>query len=680
MKMKTILLKYACAVWLLAHLCAALAGCSSAVFKFRRIDVDDVRSIRGQVAQLRKEYPEDKAVFLHREQTIEHMEEFSTGYWSAREINILRYVVFDPNHEPLTTFKRTVARHWELSDVDILVLSPDGREQRFKKGDLIEEKRFGGGRAYKLAYPRVTSGTIIEERVESYCPNPQDANDLFNISIPLRFSYPALKAVAAISYPRKWSLIVKKVAPDRARPISVYGSGDNRVVRAEASNVPPQPGEPYSPYDDEDGDYLRLYVNHARTELMAYYGSRSWERRAYRHLKYVVNNDATFSRLVAKRAREVTRGARTDLEKFKAIVEYAQQEVQGDEEYEEKDFVDVLKTMRGSSWQVVGLAHQMARKIGLDVRYLMIHSAEDGHFDRGFTSPVEPGVAALQVTIDGKAHYGFPTMKWLPVDMFVAWLQGRPAYKVSAGGFDGFVTLPVHKHEDRRVESVVSVNISEEGTLDVHKVVTHHGVSAYGQRKRLADLKASKLQQMLKNDLIGVEGDVTVQAVKIVNLQDIYKPLKKINTFRVENALVMAPGEAFLRSGGLFSSSFQTSRSGKRKGRVRPVVSYSDNMFEEEMAITAPKGWTLKKEPAALGFKNRCGEVSVQVASEAPGRLRVKRGWKLNRFSFPAKEHKVLEAFLDANEHGGVPTLVFETPRARRTARRESGTPPKGSR
>lgn len=648
--------------WALPALVVCIGGCSSTAFKLKPVDLDNLRSARSEIPRLQEKYPEERAVFLHREQTHEHSEEFSTGYWSAKAIYILRYVVFDPTHEPLTTFKHMVDKGWELARADIVVLPPDGKERRFKRDDLIEEKRRGGRRTYKLAYPKVVKGTLIEERIELFCPDPADAHGTYRASIPLRFYYPTLRAVAGYSYPRKWSVLVKSVAPDRDGDFSVSETGNNRVIRVERSNVPPQPRERYSPYLDEDGDYLRLYVNFARTSKQTYHGSATWKQRAKRHLKYVVDNDAVFSRMVTERAREVTRGARSDLDRLRAITEYAQQEIQSDEEFEPKDFVDVLKTKRGTPWQVVGLAHQMARAAGLDARYLMIHSAKDGFFDRKFISPVEPSDAALLATIDGTEHFGFPTVKWLPVDTFLKWYQGRPAYSIGPDGFDGFVTLPVHKHEDRAVLSKASVKIGEDGSLHVEEVVTFRGVRAFDERKELADLKPAELDRRLRDDLLGIQGDVTVRSVKVVGLKEIYEPLQKIYSYRIQDALTMGQGEAILQSAGIFSSSVRKKKSRARKSRIRPMVSYADRMYRREMTLTLPEGWTPSKTPPPFSFKNRCGEVRIDYAS-SPGLLRATKSFKENRFRLPAKDHEVLEKYLGARSRVILPNLVFKLPR-----------------
>jgi transglutaminase-like putative cysteine protease len=640
-------------ILLLLALLGLAAGCASRVFPFEPIDLDKLRSERGRVEQLMKEHKDHAAVFLLVEHGLEHDVELGTGHWSVRGFHILRYLVIDEKDKELTTFDRRLSKNFRIKRAEIVVLPPDGEPRRFTEADLVQEKATGKRVRYKLAYPAVTRGTIIEERWETVCADPLKA-PVFHRSFKLRYSYPTLRVAGGFVCPKEWSLAIKKAAGKL--DVDLYESKGKHVLIARRQNVPAQPDEVYSPYDSEDGDYLRVSVTGARTPSMVYYARTTWEKVAKSHLKYVVENDAVFSRRVARQSEAITKGITDPRARMEAIVGWVQAKIRVQEEWEEKDFADVLKSRCGRPWQITGLTHQLLRKAGLDSEFVMIHSAKDGEFDKQYVNTVEPDIGAVMVRIGDKTHLALPYLKGLPIGLIPGFLQGRPALRIGEEGFAGFTTTPVHGPDRSLTEERYSVKLSREGLLEVDEERLHHGLAAYRLREKLKDLKGKKLKDKLKKMLTYTEGKIDLKVARVEGRDDAKKPLRIVYHYTIDNLVTIADDEAVMQTAGLFSPSWQHKKI--RARRLRPVCNHAARRYRRTITLRLPSGWSPEKLPADVSFRNRLGQVSTRYRI-ADDRLEVEQTRTMKRFHHPPGAAHELHDLLGKHKKLDVPTLVL---------------------
>jgi len=652
----------------------AAGGCAGRLHPYTPVDLDQLKRERGRVEELLRKHADHKGVFLNYEAVREHHVDRGSGYWSQHDLISARWIVIDPKHKPLTEFDWVANKGFEIVQADVVVLPPGGEPRRFTERDLVREKRRNKRTGYKLAYPAVTRGTLIEVHIEYFCADPRNDGTL-GVNFRLRKSHPTERSVARFVFPSTWDVLIKLTPAGKRPPVAIRTVGDKTEVSAVRHDLPAQPAAIYAPYFQEDGEVLKFYVRSARTPNMVRYITRSWTDRAKNFVKYVVNNDAVFSSRVAQKTREVVDGIQAPLGRFKAIIQYVQHTIQEDEEWDDKDFARVLQTKRGSPYQITGLTHMMLREAGLDARFVLIHSAADGHFDEIFVSSSETDVAAVMARIDGKAHLALPWKRGLPAGVLPANLQGRKALKITDKGFDGFFTTPVTSADkDRRVDRF-TVQLTPDGALRVSEVRSYHGLAAYEARRALEDLKPAELDKQLRKWLTYSEGEVKVTTAVVRHREALEQPLVIAYDYTIDNLVALAGDEAIMQTAGLLSPSTSHDKLDEEERRIRPLRSYRAHIYEREVDLRFPAGWTLTRAPKDATFENRLGQVTARYDAGQPGALRVRQVRKMKRFDLPPAAFKELVQLLGQRGALAVPTLVFRTgaaaPASRPTAQPE---------
>ena len=646
-------------VLLVVSLAAGLCGCAGRLLPMTPVDVVALQQARAGKAALSKMWAGFPGVMLLAEDLLEHEIEQSTGQWTLYRVRIRRYLVLDAEDEEMTTFKFTTGKDWVLRKADLVVLPPDGEPRRYGLEKLVKQAKDKHKTVYKLAYPAVTSGTIIAERTEEQhidqAKDPDVGHTLW-INLPL----PCLKRRVAYVHPSNWVVLTKRIGPDRrvgwkARP----ASGSRRIISVEQADVPPLPDEPFSSYNREDGTYLGLTVNHFQVNYLSYYGATSWKKLAAKFRKYVIDNDAVFSGSVGELTRKLVSGISDPEKRVTAIASYVQRNIKKDEEYEKKDFADVLKTGRGSPSQITGLTHLMIKKAGLQSRYVLIHSARRGHFDKRYLSWNTFDLPAVSVRLGQRERFILPFIKNLPMDLLPAFAQGRKAMRIGKEGFDGFFTTPVLEAGDSRVNELYRVRVDPKGLLQVKEQRTFHGHAAFNKRRELEDLKEDELQKKLKEDLTYTDGQVKLESARVVNREDPHKPLEILYVYTIENLLTLAGDEAVLQTAGLLAPTSRAKKVLQSKRRVRPIRIYGDISFTRKVELVLPAGWSPETRLQDASLKNRYGEVQVRYDTKSAGLVKAEQVLRLRRSKGPASEVKKLEELLGKGKGLQVPSIVF---------------------
>ncbi len=119
---------------------------------------------RSVVEQAKEDNPGAAIAFMHHERTVEHQFYLERGIWDYVQDIRKQYVVLDPDDEQASTYRLEMGEKDILEGVHLRVISPAGDETVFGRSDLIREES-NGDVVYKLAYPRVELGTIVEESI-----------------------------------------------------------------------------------------------------------------------------------------------------------------------------------------------------------------------------------------------------------------------------------------------------------------------------------------------------------------------------------------------------------------------------------------------------------------------------------------------------------------------------------
>jgi hypothetical protein len=629
------------------------ASCTSRLYTLAPVDLVALQGTRLEAERLVARHAPDghAAAIISVERVIEHELMPASGHWTMHATLVRRYVVIDPHNQTASTFSFTTEEDEELVQAELVVLPPRGEPRRYSRDLLVRQSRGDGRVSYKFAYPAVTRGTIIEERIETNFGD-QRKNARLTFTIPLQHRWPCQRARAVFAYPAKWGVQVRKDASGQRLKYEVSERHGQRVISCERSDLPALQPERFAPYDLEDGVHLRLAMTLIEVSHGHYYSPVDWKAFGKKMCKHVVDNDSIFSRSVGTTALAVAGGIVDPLKKLEAVVAHVQRTIRLDDRYEAKDFPTVLKTRRGSALQIVGLAHRMLRKLGLDVEYVIIHSAKDGPFDESFIHYGELKVPAVLAKIAGKSYLALPQYKWLAIGVIPPELQGRPAVRIDDSGFAGFYTTPVLDASASRAEETLSLTIAPSGVVSVRGERVLHGSDAYEARRRWARLTPEELIRKVK---VQRPHEVTDWHLEVVDLKVAEKPLIIRFSYTAGSQVSLSGSEAVLQTAGLLAPKSVAARP---RRRLRAVSVHASGSFARHVELRFPSSWTLQTKLRGKERSNSFGEAHLRY-DVRDGELRVDQTVVLRRQKQSASAYNDLLSLTRVGQRLRVPALVF---------------------
>jgi len=195
------------------------------------------------VKTLEAKYPGVDGVFLELDTALENVTEenffFSKSSWEFFETHRRRYVIFNPDSQPLSTFVVSAKKGYSLERADLEIAFPDGRVKRFSKEHLKSEVDSRGATTFKFIYPEVQKGCVISE---GYVLKPDNcfSTPPIDHEVPLQFSIPCQKVSFRYLYPWRWDTQLKQLGPGRKLSVTRTDQPEakKKLITYEAKDVP----------------------------------------------------------------------------------------------------------------------------------------------------------------------------------------------------------------------------------------------------------------------------------------------------------------------------------------------------------------------------------------------------------------------------------------------------------
>jgi len=612
---------------------------------------------------LELQYPGVDGVFLEQDTALENVTEenffLNTSKWEFFETHSCRYVLFNPDSQHLSTFVAHVKQGYSMEGAALDITYPDGRAKHYTKGDLKSELDSKGATTYKFIYPEVQKGCVISEgyvvKPDSCLSTPPIDHD-----VPLQFSIPCQKVSFRYLFPSRWDAQLKQLGSGRSLPVKIteQPEANKRLMTYLAKDVPAVESEPFSPFFKEVSDYAEIMVTSLSLQGVAPYRTPdSWSAFGNRFRNYVIDKDPIFSGRVRKTAREAIASSKTDLEKLEAVVTWLQENMQV--EYSKGNFADNLIQKKGSMYQITGLASSMLREAGISAKYLLIHSAEDGYFDKTFFSNDELYIPALMVNLAGKDFVVFPYLKKMPVSHLPERFQGQAALAISGEGEPSLVTLPMGNQAHNESIENYAVAIQEDGQVNINEERILQGQDAYAVRRTLSDLNKQETEKVLKSLLTYTEGQVSFNSFSFVDQEDYAKPLKIQLDYVIDNLITLTPEEVLFNTAGLFSPASRLKNKVETKNRQNPVRIYFDETLKKHITLSYPATWTLATRLEDLKLENPFGAILAAYHPQ-DGKLEVEQTLTLRKSSEPKESFPDLLSLIGKKSRLSIPALVFK--------------------
>ena len=653
----------------LSLLLLLVVGCTShgvRRYTLDRTTPDDIVRTPVDVAAYAEEYPGDDGIFLYREYCLEQVERPHTGNhysYDVYKMGAIRYLVLDPDAEWLGTFDLTVDEGEELRKVYITVIAPDGSIRQFDKGDLRETVDEEGRRRYRLAYPGIVKGSVVDEGYEIYY-DPSDFSE-YHHQIPLRFSIPTERLSVRYVYPSTWTVGFRGNHSDSVAWVgrfaidTIEGEDAVEVASYEATDIPALVSEPYSPFLGEIQRNLEAVVR------IVYFPDGStlrplpatWKSYASGYGHYAAGSKEIKPKELDERLKEILDGSESDHQKLRKIVGWVQREIAVGGE-RAGNLQKVWKQKEGTVPQITAVTRALLEHAGIPATLLLIHSAQEGRFDSAFLYPGAFSYPSLSAVVGDSTYYLFPYIRNYPVDQIPIFFQGETALRIGSDTARLFDTIPILAATAGGITSDFDATIDEEGVLTVTETRTLRGDDAFLMRRELAELDEEELADAMKEMPTYEEGVVTLTTHAIENLADYDKPLVIRLTYTVEDLVTITPDEAIVNAEGLFTPVMRRKYKVDTEERENPIKIYSDESLRQTIRLRVPAGWRLQSVPEDLHRTTSFGEVSSRYAF-ADGALTVDYTRTLRRAERPATEYADLLAIIGTRATMSLSTLVF---------------------
>ncbi len=648
--------------FLATMLLLGLVGCSTS----RRISTIPVLPTAAMEQKLdlavyERKYPGKDGVYLNIDRTVEHvtMISYIADYasWDVFETTSRSYLILNKDAEWLTTFSLDVEPGCELESLSLGIVQPDGTRREFRREDLKVQTNSEKKTTYKLIYPNTVRGSRVTENfVIKRNSNNRSAS---NIDYPLQFNIPCEQMTFKFMHPDSWTAQLKKLGPDKALPVTT--SKDDKankvIVTYQAKDIPAVENEIYAPFFKEVSNYFRLMI----TKGWGSPAFANWSAFSRQFRNYAVDKAPIFSQRVENTLKDLRKGTKTPQEDLEAIVNFVQQNIDVGESMPNDNFADTLIKRKGNPYQITGLTQAMLSKAGVSSKYLLIHSARDGYFDKEFISFDELYLPTLSVTLGGKEMLLLPYVKQMPVNHIPEAFQGRPALEINKSDSANFVITPQGSASGNTQEEIYHVSLDEDGILKVKEEKLLEGTSAYQARQTLERLKKSEIDKALLKLLTYTDGKIDLKSYEFENLTDYKKPLRIKLVYTIDNLVSLTPEEVLFNTGGLFSPSSSVKTKVEAHTRQQPVRIYNDEHMTKRITLEFPKGWSITSPPDGFKQANRFGKVESTM-NLAEGVLSVKQTLNLLKSEAPREAFPELLELLGGRSRLTLKTLVFKRP------------------
>ncbi len=647
--MRSVLLYTICACTLLLYGC----NTSSLVrINYPPTSTLALQALHVDVASYEKRFSADHhpSVFLVWEQDQEIGKQASRYY--VHTTHRQQYLVLDPSNEWLSQFRPNLEKNETLDKAVISIRYPDGTVQQFTEKDMRVEKG-SEYTSYKLAYPNVSRGTVIEEWYTTilwhkygYLPDNHEKK--------LQFSVPADTVRYRFISPDGSTVQVRQMTANERVPYTVHidDTAWVNVLTYEKAHVPATHNEPYSPYDNEYRDGLDFRLSSIASGF-SNQGIQSWEQFADGY-KVLLTSSAFNLNDAEDIVDSLTASCKTDEEKLRAIVAHVQREYQSDND---AVYWAINGQMLGNNTEITCFTIWLLRLADIEAELVFIQPEQEGYFDPTFYSGYQFYSPALYADIGGKPFFALPYWKHVAVGLLPDNLQNRPALRITESGFNGFRQTPQSDSAINTTDERFVVTIGTDGKAIVEEERRLRGFDAQELRDQLYELNPEECTKELRDMATYIDGNTRFLSQEVAYLNEADSVLVIKLRYEVDNLVAMANNTAILQTAGLLAPQSLTTAPAvpKRHNPVKVRVPWTKNL---DITIRYPQQWNLRSVPNNYNVANRFG-VSSGSFQSAPGVLTATLRQEVHRADGKAEEYRALLDIIGDQAKPAVPPLVF---------------------
>ncbi len=625
----------------------------------------------------------NRAYYLKYSKSIEYYGQNGFGAsWYKTVVRKRKYIILDPKSDAYTSITFITSN---MKDSLMVKLTyPDGTTDLYDKDDFFKEESSYSVDTYKLAFPTVKRGTIVDfySKATRWIPYP-DLEQEYTMGLYV----PCKDYTFKFAIPDWWQFDVKKMGDSRYLNFrkEAFPSEKKTVYVYHKKDVDVLADEMYSPMEHEISDYFSIMFTRFVAGGYQYSNMRDWHSIAMSIRNKWINNDSWFSNRLSKTTDSLTTEDMTDQEKIEAINDFIHENIKVSSDFDDKNFAQILKTRKGDYYSVTGLMFAMLKEVDFDPKYVLVHSNELGYLDFKIPSMSQIPFPAVIVQKSKKTYVLFPWLKYLAVDEIPEIFRNEAALVIPSHNsriidpyysdlkrnksyldldilFEKdnayFVKLPEGRiDKDYSLENY-EITINEDGTMDVEEEKIIKGTIAYSLRNLLEDIEDEEIEKELNRFVTYDDGAVEIESAEMIDRDDYKKPLVIKLKYKVSNLVSVFDDEILFQTSGLLASTSLTKYKIETEKRKNPIKISYDTGFRKNIVISYPESWTLETELKDINYSNKFGQV-IALYKQNGNSLEVDQDVVLKKSSEPKEEFKELLNVMGKQSKLQIPTIIF---------------------
>jgi hypothetical protein len=591
-------------------------------------------------------------VLLHKE----HLVVAADGKWSTTERGAIK--ILQPGHHAISAWRAYNTKTGRIRDFRGWLILPSGKEIDYQKNSILDEAlsaeyTYDEARAKRLdCDPEAPPGSVFAYEVT------QEEDTVFT-TYPYSFqdSAPVVVSRFVLTLPALWE--ARAATFNHAEiPPKVEGA----TYTWELRDLPWIEREEHSPGFQSLAPWIGITFFPASSANPALRPLKNWNA-VSQWLSGFMDPPAEATREVQAKAAELTRDAKTEIDKIRAIAAFAQQtnyvevsmNIARGGGYTPHSAEQVLARNYGDCKDKAALMRGLLQGVGIHAYTLAIFSGDRDHVRPGWPSAMQfnHAIVAINVSPETNAptvvddpHLGRllifdPTDPVTPIGDLPTEEQGSFALLVA--GQDGdLIRMPQLPVSSARIERRVQASLDDNGHLAAHMLTEYFGQSGSSVRYLTIHGGTDKLKQTLESGYSRRLGGVSLEKISPDDHASegrmelaVDLGVGQFGQFMQQRMLMVKPGALTPDNDYIFTN----------KQRKLPV-SLESRLRKDSIVIQLPAGFAVDEIPDTVKIESPYGVYRASWKA-GEGSLTFEQSLEIRQMVVEASEYAKVKDFFD---------------------------------
>ncbi len=631
-----------------------------------------IKLSKAQIDSLSVLYKGYDAVYLKNESITEH---FLYYKWRKSKSYNQSYVIFNPQDKDISTFSFE-GYGKKVNNLNLRVIYPDQKIVEFHKGDCQIEKT-ASSEVYKIAYPNITEGTIIQESVDYEChPSAQD-------SYIIKKSLPLIEYKIFFVMPDYWESQIKNkdVHIDK---ITIIKEKEKNILQYSDQNIEAYHDEVFSPSLQEMNGMLTHKIIKASAFGMFQkfnYEDYNYWTEAFRGIQTYVDMAANDKNsLFEKIIKNLESKCSSKLELADSIVTYMQNNFECDNSSNNYSTIgNYIKHKKANSFLLTGFTKKLLSMSNIDSEIIFCHSTTEGSIDFNYISSNQFDIPALIIKIEDRKYFALPYVKYLNIRNTPSEFKNSKCMNLDATGkiylnsftyIDKnpvknkeeislmFANIPFNDKEKNYIKETYNIFLNQDGVVNIKEKIELSNIFNYQEKPYFENKKSEELEKMIRDFLAIKVGNVKLITYNIENLNDINLPFVINIEYTIDNLLTVLPDEMIFQTSDLLTPASINNYKIKPTDRKNPIKIDENQSYIKDIYIHFPENMTVQTQLTNKSEANQFGSFANEWKIEN-NTLNIYQTRNLKRISAPKEDYSLLLKVSSEDINNDISNIIF---------------------